>query len=232
MISQIKELIKNKDNAEKIRDQIACILKAELLNQKQLADESEEITDKKDFDIAVYIENSRPWELTGDKKDSSPFPLVNVCLQETVEDEKSPGATVGNVKYNGTFYIDCYGCGNNQPENTDEYVPDDFLSTMRAWHTARVIRNILMSGFYAYLGMQGLVRKRKIKKITTIIPPLTESSISITGCRIIFEVEFHEVSIVGDGVKLEEISFTSNKNGEVSLIDALFDYKEKKETEE
>jgi hypothetical protein len=221
MKSQITKLLDNQDNAEIIRDLIAVILKTEFLTQKKLADNAPHIKDKKDFDIKVFIENSRPWELTGDSKETNPFPLVNVCLQETIEDVSNPGATVGKVKYTGTFCIDCYGCGNYQPEDKKEYIPDDSLSTKRAWQTARITRNILMSAFYTYLGLQGTVRRRRIEKISTIIPPVADSAISITGCRIIFKVEFHEISPEGDTVELETVSFLSKNEGEVVLIDIL-----------
>ena len=103
MISKINELLTDQDNSEKIRDRIAAILKLELTKQKQLADELK-IKDKKDFNINVYLENSRPWELTGDNEENNPFPLVNVCLQEINKDERS-GSDQNNVKYTGIYYI-------------------------------------------------------------------------------------------------------------------------------
>ncbi len=217
MSGQIKELLQTKDNSEKIRDQIAAILKMELLKQATLADESP-IENKGDFDISVYLENARPWELTSDNQEENPFPLVNVCLAEIGEDQAKPGATVGKNKYTGIYYVDCYGCGNNQPEGSEEYISDDSLSALRAWQTARIVRNILMSGFYAYLGMQGDVMRRKITKITTIMPPIAESALSVTACRIVLEVDFFEIAPEGDGVNFEGISFVSKNDGEVTLI--------------
>ncbi len=219
MSSQINELLNIQDNAEKIRDRIAAILKLELTKQKQLADDSAEIENKKDFDIRVYLENSRPWEVSVNSADANPFPLVNVCLQETNEDT-SPGSTLNNVKYTGIYYIDCYGCGNNQSESPEEFIPDDFLSTIRAWQTTRIVRNILMSGFYAYLGMRGIVRRRRISKIVTIIPNgMPDTALDVTACRITFEVDFFETSPEAQGVDFEGLSFKSENDGEVTLID-------------
>jgi hypothetical protein len=221
MDSRIKKLLSDKDNAELIRDQIAAILKLELLNQKEIADNTPDI-DKKEFDIKVYLENSRPWALLGENGENNPFPLVNVCLQETTEDQK-PGAN-NQTKYNGSFFIDCYGCGNYQPENSKDYVPDDFLSAIRAWNTARITRNILMSGFYTYLGMQGVVRRRRIAKITTVVPQgLQDSAVSITACRIIFEVEFHENNIEAQGIEFNGITCNVNNDGEVNLAAIMTD---------
>jgi hypothetical protein len=229
MNSQIIELLKKQDNAEIIRDRIAAILKLEFENQKILADNDNTIENKKDFNIKVYIENSRPWELISNSGKNNPFPLVNVCLQETNEDQNKPGPTVGKIKYAGTYYVDCYGCGNYRPvynENENaEYIPDDSLSAIRAWHTTRVTRNILMSGQYAYLGMQGVVMRRRITKITTVIPAgLDASAISITACRIIFEVEFYEISPEATGVEFKGITFKANDAGEVNLIDIMTDH--------
>jgi len=214
MNSQINELL-DKDNSEIIRDRIAGILKVELLKQKELAESKKDIENKKDFDINVFIENLRPWEISGDE--TFPFPLVNVCLQETSEEEGKPGATVGKQKFTGTYFLDCYGCGNLQKE--ENYKPDDSLSAIRAWHTARIVRKILMSGFYVFLGMKGIVTRRRIKKIVTMTPNgLDVSAYTVAVARIIFEVDFYEEAPEGDGVNFEGISFTSNDAGEVNLI--------------
>ena len=223
MNSKINNLLQFKDNAEKIRDIIAGILKIELANQKTLADKSD-LKDRKDFDINVYIENARPWDLSG--SETNPFPLVNVCLQETLEDANRPGATVGKIKYSGTYYIDCYGCGNYQSADEDKNeLSDDSLSTIRAWQTARIVRNILMSGFYVHLGMTGIVTRRRIPKITTIIPEgIEKSAFSVTVCRVYFEVDFFEISPEGDGVAFDEMTVHLMNDGKVNLITLSADY--------
>ena len=225
MNSQINELLNKQDNAEIIRDRIAAILKLELSNQKKIADENKNIKDKKDFNINVYLENSRPWDLISNSENKNPFPLINVCLQETTEAQKPGGSS--KTKYTGLYLIDCYGCGNTQPKDAEEYIADDSLSTIRAWQTARVVRSILMSGFYAYLGMRGTVMKRRISKITAIIPTgLDGSAVSVTACRINLEVDFYENSMEAAGDDLEELAFRSNNEGEVSLINIQEKYKE------
>jgi len=223
MQSNIKSLLNTPDNAELIRDQIAAILKNEFLNQKELATAAHQIliNDIKDYDIKVYIENSRPWMLLGEKSSNNPFPLVNISLQDTMH---NGGAISGKVKYIGTFFIDCYGLGNYQPENASEWEPDDSLSAKRAWLVARITRNILMSGFYAFLGMQGTVLKRNIESITTVVPTgLENSAISITACRIKLNVELFENSPEAEGVLFNGISFKANNEGEVNLIDIMSD---------
>jgi len=221
MESRIKTLLNTPDNAEKIRDQIAAILKLELLNQKALTENDPQIENKKDFDIKVYIENSRPWALLSDKPEKNPFPLVNVSLQDI---KKESGPIAGKIKYTGTYLIDCYGAGNFQPENAAEWIPDDYLSAVRAWQLARVTRNIIMSGFYAFLGMQEIVRGRDIESITTVIPTgLQDAAISITACRIVLKVALHETSPEAEGVRFYGISFKANNDGEVNLINIMSD---------
>jgi hypothetical protein len=141
-----------------------------------------------------------------------------VCLQESLE-SASPGSTLNNTKYTGQYVIDCYGCGNAKRED-EESLTDDSLATIKAWKTARIVRNILMSGFYAYLGIRAIVQKRSIKKITTIIPSgLPDSAIAVTAARIILEVNFFEQSPQAQATDLEGISFKSENSGKVTLID-------------
>ena len=212
-MNQINTLLNKQDNSEKIRDQIAALLTLELKNQFTLAS-NQKIEDHKDFNINVYIENSRPWQLVRENK--NPFPLINVCLNK-IEEETTPGNDA-KKKYTGQFYVDCWGCGNVNNE-TENFTNDDYLATIRAWKTARIARNVLMSGFYTYLGIRQLVRKRRIASITTIIPNLTESALAVVACRIILEVDFYEESPQADATELDGISFTSDDSGNVRLID-------------
>jgi len=221
METRIETLLNTPDNAEKIRDQIALILKWEFINQKILAENNIKIENKKDFDIKVYIENSRPWAMLGDKAENNPFPLVNVSLQDL---RKESGPVAGKIKYTGTYLIDCYGIGNYQPENAGEWVPDDYLSAVRAWQVGRVTRNIIMSGFYAFLGMRDVVRGRDIESMTTIVPKeLQNSAVSVTACRIILNVQLHETSPEAEGVTFNGLSFRSDNAGEVNLINIMSD---------
>jgi hypothetical protein len=210
-MSNIDKLLINKDNAEIIRDTIAGILKSEIENQIKIAEENDVVDS--DYNINVFIENSRPWALIDEN--NNPFPLVNICLQQLVEEER-PGSTINNQKYIATFYIDCWGCGNKNSEDS----PDDYLSTIRAWKTARIVRNILMSGIYTYLGIRDIVRKRKVVSMVTIIPQnLNESAISITACRIKFEVETFQESPQVTPAVLSAVSLQiDDPTGEVKLV--------------
>jgi hypothetical protein len=212
-MSKINYLLSELDNIEIIRNQIAAILRIETENQLALA-EKEEAEDTRDYKISVYAERARPWDSTADTENKSPFPLINVLLYETKQMEH-PGSAMGEKKYTGTCFIDCYGCGNINNINGN----DDSLGTIRAWKTARIARNVLMSSFYTYLGMRGIVKKREILKMATGAPAgMPESAISITVCRITFNIEYTEKSPQAGGVPFEGILFKSlSDNGEILI---------------
>jgi hypothetical protein len=211
-MAHIDKLLNENDHAEVIRDTITAILKTEIDNQKKIATKLN-IEDKHDFDISIYSENTRPYDLLTDNY--NPFPLINICMQKMVQDER-PGSSVNNQKYVITFNIDCWECGNSY----NKELPDDYLSSIRAWKTARIVRNILMAGCYTYLGIRKIVRKREIKSIDAIIPQgMADSAISVTVCRIIFNVETYEESPQVTPAVLGEVSIKiDDPTGKVNLV--------------
>jgi hypothetical protein len=218
MNSNINYLLSELDNIEIIRNQTAAILKIETENQYSLALESG-APDKRDYKIPVYVEKARPWDITGETADQAPFPLINILLTD-IKQEAHPGSAVNEKKYTGTFFIDCYGCGNISIDNEIDISDHDSLGTIRAWKTARIARRILMSSYYTYLGLRGVVKKREIIQIATGAPQnMPESAVSVTTCRISFVVEYFEKSPQAEGVPFEGILFKSlSDTGEI-LID-------------
>ena len=213
MQAQIQTLLNGKDNIEKIRDAIALILKNELSNQYALA-ETAGIESLEDFNIGVYLESARPWELTENEVGGNPFPLVNILLNEMRRVEGKAGSAIGRKRYTASFSIDCYACGNTGSDGDDTR-----QAALKAWRIACIVRSILMSGFYAYLGMRGVVLERDMPGIKTGIPSnLAESAAAVTVARIDFSVSFYEDAPQGDGAELEEIQFEAvGKTGEVLI---------------
>ena len=213
MQAQIQTLLKEKDNVEKIRDAIALILKNELSNQYALA-ETAGIESLEDFNIGVYLESARPWELTENELGGNPFPLVNILLNEMRRVEGKAGSAIGRKRYTASFSIDCYACGNTEADSDDA-----MQAALKAWRIACIVRSILMSGFYAYLGMRGVVLERDMPGIKTGIPSnLAESAAAVTVARMDFSVSFYEDAPQGDGAELEEIQFEAvGKTGEVLI---------------
>ncbi len=213
MDALLQVFLNEKDNVEKIRDRMGFILKTELKNQYDLAVKNN-IANVQDFNVKVFLENERPWELTENELGKNPFPLVNVCLVETKRQDGRSGSSVSVKKYTALFSIDCYACG-----NYGGYEKDDKLSTVRAWALARTVRNILMSGFYAYLGMRGVVFERDLLGIKTgELNNLENSALAVTIARLDFSVSFYEDSPQGEGVEFEGMDFNlAEKTGEVIL---------------
>jgi hypothetical protein len=210
MESKLKNLLEKPDNVELIRDNISAILKIECINQHKLAKGR---PDEADYRIGVWKEKSRPWSLTEDAENKSPFPLVNVQLRE-VKLDTPPGSTFGQKKYVCIFHLDCYAHGEFGEE------PDDTDSTLKAVKIGRVIRNIITSEHHAYFGLRGIVRDYRITQGTIGDPRNSEQSAqSITIYRQVLIVEYYEDSPKAELGTFEEYNFvTTSPNGEV-LID-------------
>jgi hypothetical protein len=205
MSAIIKTLLNVKDNSEKIRDQIAAIIALECANQYALA-QAAGASGAEDFNIAAYVENSRPWDLVGDKE-TSPFPLVNISLEKIVSESGSNSTNY--QKFTGFFNVDCYGCGNTVDESGD-----DRNAAIKAWKVARIVRNIIGAGEYTYLGLRKVngaqcVCSRKIEKIETGAPAnMAETAIAVLIARMSLSVVFYESTPQADGVDMEPMTIT------------------------
>jgi hypothetical protein len=203
---KIKNLISAPDNIERIRDQIAAILKVECAGQYEIAI-SEGIPDARDYKIGVWKERIRPWQLTEATENQNPFPLVNITLIDFKGDE-TPGATIAQKKYAAKFALDCYANGSFK----DSEEPDDSCAVIKAQKIGRIIRNIITSEQYAYLGLRGIVRDWRITEGKIGAPSnIDQSALAVTICRLNLSVNYFEDVQKVDLSKLEEIDsvFTS-----------------------
>lgn len=211
----IKKLLKEKDNIEKIRDQIGFILAAELKNQYKLAKNYEpepgEEFDPEDFNIDIFIENKRPWEIEN-------LPLINILIHGTKppQDGSRAGSTSSSQNYTAVFQIDCYAKGRHI-EGGD----DDRDANYRAWIIGRIVRSILMSAENNYLGLRGIVGKRMITARNTIdIKDLPSAAENIALCRLTLEVDTIEESPQGEFETMEGMSFSvSTADGKIILAE-------------
>jgi hypothetical protein len=198
--ARIHEIIDTPDRAEILRDQVAAILSLELQNQYTMAQEAG-LPDAKEFNISVFVENGRPYESSGEK------PLmrfVNVLLPKIAVPASNP--RTGAQKEQAAFFIDCAACGNDSGN-----FRDDKSAAIRAWKLTRVVRRILMSDEYAYLGLRGIVGSRIITSMEAGTPEKPElereSALAYMLVRITLDVQFLERYIGAEGVPLELISF-------------------------
>lgn len=203
---ECKELLSEPDNIEYIRDQIGAILSVELANQFALAQEAADPA-ARDYNIGVYIENDDPLQLVD--AGASPFPLVNLSLVST---EKTSGSTsINKHNMSATFLLDVYATGNMESgENAG------IRASLKAWKTARIVRNILCAENYAYLKLRGIVTGRDIVKFEAGNPANASAAVKVKIVRITLNVDYIEDVTISEGEELELFDATiSDKNGEV-----------------
>jgi hypothetical protein len=210
---QINELINTPDVIEIVRDQVAALLSLEIKNQYTMA-QTAGIQNIKDFEIGIYVENGRPYEASGD---NIPMRFVNILLPKVIQ--LAGNSRKGNQKEQATIFIDCAACGNDSGNFRDEK-----SATFRAWRIARIVRRILMSDAYTYLGLRGTVGSRVIVSMEAGAPEKTElekdAALSFVVVRISLEVQFLECFIANNGVPLEAIYFDVDPiTGEVVVPD-------------
>lgn len=205
----VDELIKTPDNVEIVRDQICGILSLETAHQYDLAVEAEDPV-ARDYKIGVYLENDEPWALQ--TEEDNYFPLVNVSLQ-SVSNGKGSTSTNSTNKL-ATFFIDCYATG-----SFDGTGFSGRLAIIKAWKTARIIRNILEAANYAYLGLRGVVTKRGVTGMETGMPASNNAAIKVCVVRMKLEVEFNEVSPQVKGVEIAPISLAIKDDTGLVVVD-------------
>lgn len=224
MAALITELIDKQDTNEIVRDQIAAILALEIANQKTLALSNGK--NPQDYGFDVYLERLRPFlTLTeneyGHENGEVKNGLVNVSFDNDMFDNKSSD-TVGYQKAKGTFYIDCYAHINRNYNSAG-----DEATSKEADRIARLVRNIIMSGIYTYLGLRKTVTKRYIVRREKFVPSDREGQFfeNIVATRITLEVEYIEYSPQQAGVDLELI-IVNCEIGEDGLVSfsQQFDY--------
>lgn len=209
----IESLIDKKDGFEIVRDQIAAILRVEVENQKALAEASGK--DPGLWDLRIFSERSNPFE---EIREGESTPLVNVWYSSSEFDYASSGV-VDRQAASGVFNIDVYGTGTSQ-ETEEGHSPGDMLAAETTHRAVRLVRNILMSGRYTYLGLRGLVGRRSVQNITIFQPEATDDMAQqIVGARLSFRVVFNESSPQVEPVILEGllVKVKRAENGEILI---------------
>ncbi len=203
---ECKELFSEPDNIEYIRGQIGAILSVELANQYALAQEENDPA-ARDYNIGVYIENDAPLQYVDAGK--NPFPLVNVTLASTQKDSGS--SSINKHCMSATFLVDVYAAG-----NTDSGEDAGMKASLKAWKSARIVRNILCAENYAYFKMRGIVAGRDIVKFEAGNPANGNSAINVKIVRITLNVDYTEGVAISEGEGLELIDAKiSDKDGRV-----------------
>lgn len=237
MTALIKSLIDKFDNFEIIRDKIASILVIETANQMMLATDASKNPD--DWKLKVYLERNNPWEQVineGVNNEADVTPIVNIWYEKCKFDA-SGSNSVERQKCEAIYNIDCYGFGISEDNPNGGHHPGDLKATLEVQRCVRLVRNILMSGAYTYLGSNRganqIVWDRWINDIQIFQPQIFYGGershdidfVKTCGARISLKVTFSEFSPQVEVVPLEFISLEVKRleTGEV-VINADYDY--------
>ena len=223
----ISILIDKQDNFEIIRDQIAAILVTESNNQEQLA-----ISAGKEsilWSLDVYTERSTPWEkwinVSGNEVPAADaVPIVNVGFDNLTND-KAASNVVKRQKADAVYNVDVYGLGISANDDIG-HTPGDYKAALESQRAARLVRNILMSSTYTYLGLQGIVWTRWLDSLTTFrSEPNGRQMERIVGTRLAFGVSFNEFSPQYVPKDLDVLTATVKRadDGKILLV-TEFDY--------
>lgn len=217
-------LVQNPDGFEVVRDQIATILAAEILAQQDLAVSA--VGDPLLWKLRVYSERSDPWgAFQGDSPDDT-SPLVNVWYESGSFDE-SAGNIVSNQTCTGIFNIDCYGYAVSTLVAGGGHIAGDRAAALEVHRAVRLVRAILMSGPYRYLGLQGTVGKRWVQSVAMFQPQEIDGRPvqNVMAARVVLSVRFLELAPQYEGDVLEFTSVTVRRaeDGEI-VVERDYDY--------
>lgn len=193
----IPALIDKQDTFEIIRDQIAQIIANETASQQALALAAAE--DPELWKLRVYLERTNPWEqFQAETAEDARSPIVNVWYENSTFD-----MTLGNTVYrqmcDATFNIDCYALGVAKDVVAGGHVPGDQDAALASHRALRLVRNILMSSEYTYLGLRGVVGRRWPQSITAFQPQLNaDMTNQVLAARFSLGVRFNEFAPQGD----------------------------------
>lgn len=214
-MSLITTLIDKQDGFEIVRDLILSILVDEITEQQALA-----LADSQDPDlwkIRFYSERSNPWETwLNDQSDLSP--ICNVWVDNLVFPQ-GHGDVVQRQKNECIYNLDCYGFSISASDGAG-HTAGDRGAAYTAHRAVRLVRNILMSAQYVWLGtLKGTIWKRWIDSITMFQPEFDSRTIQqVVGARIAFRVEFNELSPQNVAETLEYISTTIRRQEDGEIL--------------
>ena len=210
MAALITTLIDKQDSNEIVRNAVAAILALEEANQRALAIAASKDPDLWEFN--VFLERSNPWE-------DSEMPLVNVMFSNDTMDNKGSNQ-VSERCAKGQFFVDCYG---SVLASSAEH--GDVLSSKDSDRVARLVRNILMSDVYTYLGLRSIVQSRLVSRREKFQPDIrNEAYKNVVGTRLTLDVQYTELGPQAVYQNIEQIftQVTLSDSGQV-LAEVLVD---------
>lgn len=227
-IQLINTLLESNDSFELVRDQIAAILKANVVDQMSRAVAAGK--DPKLWDLRVYTERSNPFEefinINPNDANAVTTPIVNIWYDAQNFDGKR-----GNVnrqqQCDTIFNIDVYGYGVAAADGNG-HQPGDKVSALEAQRAVKLVRQILMADVNTYLQLprgnsridKGYFAGRWVDTIQSFQPEIDERPVqNVQGMRITFNTSFVEFSPQYVNEFLEELGLTvfRSETGEIYL---------------
>lgn len=210
MPALITELIDKVDVSEVIRDQLGALLLVETTKQQELA--AAAARDPALWAFRVFSERTNPWAEFIDLPDDDTVdpsidltPIVHVWW-DGITFDKSASNVVERQKGTSTFNVDVYTVGVSAA-TLEGHQPGDQAARLEMARVVRLVRNILMSAQYTYLGLRGTVWNRWIASIETFEPPMdVRAAQRIGAARIVLQVDHSEFSPQAPVVQLEGIT--------------------------
>lgn len=185
MPALIETLLTAPDALEVVRDKIGSILKLETVKQGELGLAAALVP-------RVFVERSNPWAMLDEEADSL-RPIVNVWFESETFDGVASN-TVERQKADATFNIDVYAAGVSAEAGAG-HAPGDELAAIACGKALRLVRQILMSAHYTYLGLQGLVWRRWPQTLGLMQSPIdARTRVHVCAGRLTLLVGFNEVS--------------------------------------
>lgn len=213
MPAEIQSLITGQDAFEAVRDKIAAILVLESAQQQVLA--AAVPLDPAPWALRVFVERSSPWEEWSVDPQSDAYdttPMVNVSYDSTSYNERASNV-VSKQSTAVTYNIDCYGQGVSR-ETVDGHDPGDESAAFECQRAVRLVRRILMSSYYTYLGMRGTVGKRFPTSIEAFDPPIdAQNGVKVQAARMKLVVDMVETSPQYEGETLEILNVEVRRSG-------------------
>ena len=153
--------------------------------------------------------SKQEWELIEDPTSGEVIretPLVNVFFdQETFNGIQSN--PVEQQRADGVFTIDCLATKVHEKNADGTISRGDELAARDVQRVVRLVRNILMAGFYTYLNMRGVVSQRDIQSVTMFQPNINDRPAQhVIGCRVNVAVNYNEFSPQVEPVELDLVS--------------------------
>lgn len=217
----ITQLIDKKDSFEVIGDQIAAILATETANQQSLA--SAKGKDPAEWAFRVFQERTNPFE-EFNNENADLTPIVNVWYDSSTFDYAGSDY-IQRQKTVGLFNIDCFAAGNSV-ETGEGHQPGDLVAALEMRRVIRLVRNILHASDNTYLQLRGHVWSRRVESVNIFQPQAENADTNnISGARIVFRVEFNELSPQYEAEILELLTVQVKRaeTGEV-LLNAEYHY--------